>query len=103
MTVDTQNRRDHGFTIGLLAGTALGAGLAMWLAPRMAGEIRNRFTDSARALNDRVSAGYQEASARVRETVDDLTQRGRDVRDDMADAVARGAHEVERRANDIKA
>jgi hypothetical protein len=38
----------------------------------------------------------------VRETVEDLTQRGREVRDDVADAVGRGAHAVERMAATVK-
>ena len=102
MTAETQVRRDHGFIIGFLTGTAIGAGLAMWFAPRMAGEIRDRLADSASALNDRAVEGYRAASTTVRETVDDLTGRSRDVRNDVADAVARGAHEVERMATSVK-
>jgi gas vesicle protein len=83
--MDTQTRepRDHGFLIGLLAGTCVGAGLAMWMAPRLAAEARERVTGSARKLGERAS-----------QTVGDLTR----VRDDVAGAVARGAHEVERQA-----
>ena len=76
MTVQTQERRSHGFAIGLLTGTFVGAGLAMWLAPRMAAELRDRMTESAKGLG----------------------RQAQDVRDDVADAVARGAHEVERYA-----
>jgi gas vesicle protein len=101
MTPDTQNRRDHGFLIGLMTGTVVGAGLAIWLAPRVAG-LRQRVTDSARELSNRASEGYQQVSARVDEAVDDLTKKGQSVRDDMADAVVRGAHEVERIATAAK-
>jgi hypothetical protein len=52
--------------IGLFAGTAIGASLAMLLGPRI------------------VSG------------VGDLTRKGRAVRDDMAGAVADSAHKVER-------
>jgi gas vesicle protein len=102
MTAETQVRRDHGFIIGFLTGTVVGAGLAMWFAPRMAGEIRDRITDSASALNDRAVEGYQAAATAVRETVDDFTQRGRGVRDEVAAAVGRGAHEIERMAASVK-
>jgi len=68
---------DYRIVLGLFTGAFVGAGLAMWLAPRG-------------------SERYQQASARVGRTVEDLAQRGRDVRDDIAGAVARGAHEVER-------
>jgi gas vesicle protein len=74
MTEQIQKRRDYGFAIGLMAGTFVGAGLAMWLAPKAAAELRSR----------------------VGEAVDELTEKGQGVRDDVADVVARGAHEVER-------
>jgi gas vesicle protein len=98
MNAQTQEHRDHSFVIGLLTGTVIGAGLAMWFAPRSASELRKRVTDSARNLGERVSEQYEQASTRVGEAVDELTRKGQDVRDDVADAVARGAHEVERYA-----
>jgi len=102
MTTDTQNRRDYSFLIGLLTGTFVGAGLAIWLAPRAASELRQRVTDSARALSNRASERYQQVSTRVGEAVDDLTKKGQSVRDDVANAVVRGAHEVERVATAAK-
>ena len=102
MNAHTQEHRDYGFVIGLLTGTFVGAGLAMWLAPRSASELRRRMTDSARSLGTRASEQCQQASTRVGEAVDELTRRGQDVRDDVADAVARGAHEVERGAHEVE-
>jgi gas vesicle protein len=87
MTEQIQKRRDYGFAIGLMAGTFVGAGLAMWLAPKAAAELRDRVTDSARTFGNRVG-----------ETVDEFKRKGQGVRDDVADVVARGAHEVERHA-----
>jgi gas vesicle protein len=98
MSECTQERPDHRFAIGLLTGTFVGAGLAIWLAPRLASELRERVTDSARNLGRRATEQYQQASTRVGEAVDELTKKGQDVRDDVADVVARGAHEVERYA-----
>ena len=103
MNTDTQHSRDYGFVIGLATGTCIGAGLAMWLAPRMVAELRQCATDSARRLGERMSDGYEQASARVVESVDELTKRGQAVRNDVADAVVRGAREVERAATAIKA
>jgi gas vesicle protein len=97
-----QEHRDYGFVIGLLTGTFVGAGLAMWCAPRLASELRQRMTDSARSLGQRASEQYQQASARVGEAVDELTRKGQGVRDDVADRVARGAHEVEHYATAAK-
>jgi gas vesicle protein len=102
MNAHTQEHRDYGFVIGMLAGTFVGAGLMMWLAPRMASELRRQMSDSARSLGKRASEGYQQASSRVGEAVDELTRKGQDVRDDVADRVARGAREVERYATAAK-
>jgi gas vesicle protein len=98
MTVQTQQRRSPGFAIGLLTGTFVGAGLAMWLAPRLASELRQRMTESAKGLGVQASEQFEQASSRVGEAVSELTRKGQDVRDEVADAVARGAHEVERYA-----
>ncbi|MEQ1573926.1 MAG: YtxH domain-containing protein [Vicinamibacterales bacterium] len=104
MNVQTQEHRhrDFGFVIGLATGTLVGAGLAMWLAPRSAAELRERLTDSAKGLGQRASERYQQAGARVGEAVDELARAGQGVRNDVADAVARGAHEVERFATAAK-
>ena len=102
MNAHTQEHRDYGFMIGLLAGTFVGAGLAMWLVPRAASELRHRIRGSARSLGQRASDQYQKASARAGEALDEITRKGQGVRDDVADAVARGAHEVERFATAAK-
>ena len=102
MNAHTQEHRDYGFVTGLLTGTFVGAGLMIWLAPRMASELRQGMTDSARSLGKRASEQYQQANTRVGEAVDELTRKGQDVLDDVADAVARGAHEVERYATAAK-
>ena len=102
MSAHTREHRDYGFVIGLLTGTFVGAGLAMWLAPRSVWKLRQRITDSAKSLAKRASERYQQANTRVGEAVDELTQKGEGVRDDIAEAVARGAHEVERSATAVK-
>ncbi len=92
MNAHAQENRNYGFVLGLLAGSFVGAGLMMWLAPRTASELRRRLTDSARSLGERASEQYQQAT----------TRKGQDVRDGVAEAVARGAHEVERYATAAK-
>jgi gas vesicle protein len=44
--------------MGLFTGTFVGAGLAMWLVPRLASEVRQRMTDSARSLGEHASEQY---------------------------------------------
>jgi gas vesicle protein len=94
MNAHTQESRHYGFAIGLLTGTAAGAGLMMWLAPRTASELRQRMTDSAKSLGRQASRQYQQAGRRIGEAVTELTRKGQDVRDGASEAVARGAHEV---------
>ena len=96
MDTQTQGHRDYGFVIGLMTGAFVGAGLALWLAPRGASEFRERMTDSARNLGERASERFQQVNARVGEAVDELTRAGQGVRDEVAGVVARSAREVER-------
>jgi len=96
MEANSQQSHGLGFVFGLMAGTVVGAGLTLLLAPRSASELRDRATNAARALGKRAADGYDEASGRVGNAVDKLARKGNRVRDDVADSVVRGAHEVER-------
>ena len=91
----TWTHRDDGFVIGLLTGACVGAGLAIWLAPRLASVLRQRVFDSARNLGQRAAEQYQHVGTHVGEAVDKLVRRAQGGRDDVADAVACEAHDVE--------
>ena len=99
---DRTGRRDYGFAIGLLTGTFVGAGLALWCAPRLAAELRERVTGSARDLGQSVSDRYDQVTMRAANVATEVTRQAQDVRDGVADAVAHGAHEVERFAKATK-
>lgn len=96
-----QESSDYKFVLGVMAGSLLGAGLAMWFAPR-GSEIRQQLTGAATRVGERASEQFQDVSARVGEAVDELAQKGREVRDGLAASVARGAHDVERRATAVR-
>ena len=96
MSADTQERRNYGFAIGMLAGAFVGAGVALWLAPRASSELRERMAESARSLGKQASNRYQQAGKRVAETVDRLARQAQDAGDEVASAVGRGAREVDR-------
>lgn len=105
-----ENNTNHGgvFLMGLITGAAVGAGLAIYFAPRLALELRQRATDSAADLRDAASERLQAVATSVANVVDrvtdaaaDVTRRGQAVRDDVADAVGRGAHEVGRGARGV--
>ncbi|MEO8678245.1 MAG: YtxH domain-containing protein [Vicinamibacterales bacterium] len=102
MSDNMQEQRSYGFIVGLLTGTLIGAGLALWLTPNSAAELRGRATDAAKGLGKRATDRYQQASARVGDKVEDITRRANDVRDEVASSVARGAREVERLATAAK-
>jgi len=73
-TRHTRHRRQYGFAIGLAAGSLVGAGLTIWLGPRLASDLRDRITESARDIRTRASEHYEHASARVGDAVDALTR-----------------------------
>jgi len=102
MNAPTDRARDSSFGLGLLIGACVGAGLVLWLAPRTAAEIRERGTDSAERLRQRASKQYRQAGVRVGKAVDELTRTGQGIRDEVAEAVAHGAHVVERVATAAK-
>jgi gas vesicle protein len=79
MDPEIQKPRNHRFSIGLVTGAVVGVGLAMWLGP-----------------------GVTRSTRRIGRALNKLASQGQDVRDDMADAVARGAHQVERYATAAK-
>ena len=98
-----QKNRDYGFAIGLLTGAAVGVALAAWFVPRLAEELRERVAGSAKkSAQEGLDHQDQQATTRVGEAVDDLARKGQAIGDEVAGAVARGAHEVERRATAAK-
>ena len=93
--------RNYRFLAGLAMGGVVGAGLAIWLAPRAAG-IKARAADSAKILGDAVSERYRGARLRVTDTVDGLSRKGQGLRDNACDTVVRAAQEVESGAREVQ-
>jgi gas vesicle protein len=94
MNTQQQNDGNNSLLIGLIAGVVIGAALAIAFAPRIT-EVRRRLMASATDLSQAASQRYQEVSTRVAGVVDGVAARGQTVRDDVADAVGRGARQVE--------
>jgi gas vesicle protein len=67
-----QSHPPYGVAIGLATGMIVGAGLAIWLAPRLGSELRQRITDSAKGIGQRASNHYAQASNRFGEAVEAL-------------------------------
>ena len=94
MDSQPRNGGNNGLLIGLIAGGVIGAGLAIVFAPRIA-ELRQRLMASATDLSQAASQRYRVVSTRVAGVVDEVTARGQTVRDEVADAVGRGARQIE--------
>jgi len=102
MESNSQQSTGFGLLFGFVAGTVVGAGLALWLTPGAASELRDRVAGTAEELGKRVADGYDVARGRVGTAVEDLTRNGNRVRDGVAESMVRGAHEVARIARAAK-
>lgn len=102
MITREESGRGNLFLVGLMAGTAIGAGLALAFAPRSGSELRERLTGSATDLGEAASRGYQRVSTRIADAVENVTERAQAVRADVADAIGSGLREVEQPAEAAK-
>lgn len=103
MNANPENRGNpSSFVLGMLAGSVVGAAVALWLAPRAGEEIRQSIADAASEARDRATGRYNEVSSRIGGAARVVTRKARDVRDELADAVVVGANEVARRAASTK-
>jgi gas vesicle protein len=79
----------NGFVMGLIAGTVLGAGLGMLLAPKAGSELRGAIGDQARNFGNKASEQYRRAS----ESASGWAEKGREFVNQARDAVSRSAEE----------
>jgi gas vesicle protein len=89
------------FLFGLVTGSAVGAALAIACAPRVA-DLRRRVSATADDFSDAAVRRYEDVTARVADAVNTVTVKGQAVRDDVAEAVAGGARQVEQFAMSAK-
>ena len=92
----------HGFILGLMVGGIAGAGAAILFAPRPGAELRQRVVATATGMGDAATERYQQVTTRGSKMMAEFTNRADAVRDDVADAVSRGAQKVDRFAMDSK-
>jgi gas vesicle protein len=98
MDTPTQGTRQYGFGTGICLGALVGASLVVWLAPRVAEDVRRRATRAARQVAHKATDTYRQASDRIGSSVDELAGKAQRVRNDVADAVVLGAQAVEQYA-----
>jgi gas vesicle protein len=92
---DTYERYDtegngSGFIMGLLAGTVIGAGLGMLLAPKSGSDLRGQIGEQARNFSTKASEQYRRAS----EKAGDWAERGREMMHQARNAMHRTAEEA---------
>ena len=97
-------------TIGVIAGAAIGAGLALLFAPRAGAETRRQLHDYSRRRMDRMnSAGArlraqgQDLVSRGRRAASRLSERGRDLAGRGRDYAERGRELADRAAGHLQA
>jgi gas vesicle protein len=84
--------------MGLATGTLVGAAVALWFNPRIVSTFQRQWRESSAALGTLAAEQYARTEARVGAATAELTKTAQNVRDEVAGAVAHGAHEVERLA-----
>ena len=99
MSHDDANGRNSGatFLIGFIAGSMLGAGLALLFAPKPGDETRREVAERAQRVKDKAREGLGSASDRVAQ----FTERGKAIYQTAAEKVVvrfPGGHVVERAA-----
>jgi gas vesicle protein len=87
------NRGGGGFVMGLLTGTALGAGLGMLFAPKAGAELRGQLFEQAGTLPSTATEGYREATEIAGET-------GKSLLGVAREAVKNGTDEAQRNVRD---
>lgn len=63
--------RAFNFLSGLICGAAIGAGVALLMAPNSGKKTRKRLTRGAEDLKDRATDGWEELADDVRDRVDE--------------------------------
>ncbi len=110
MSYDDLDDRHGGasFLLGFIAGSVLGAGLALLLAPRSGEELRREVAEHADRLSKRAASEYEAASERVTHLAErgkvayrtaadkarKFAERGREELHDLAEQAHDAAEEV---------
>jgi gas vesicle protein len=94
MYTTSEQSSSSSFTLGLLAGAALGAGLAILYAPRVGSEVRGQL----RQMGHDAMASLGDVGRSLRETGERLAERGKEA---ASSAVKEGERAFERAANDV--
>jgi len=97
----TNDHSGSSFTLGLIAGAAIGAGLAILYAPKVGSEVRGQL----RRMGQDAMSSLGEMGRSLRQNTERLADRGKDAISDVAREgermFDRATSEVSRQASDI--
>lgn len=96
------------FVMGLLTGTALGAGLGLLFAPKAGSKLRKQLSTQADALGKQAQEGYREATETAdrwvekgKETAGEWAEKSRETAGEWAEKGKEAAGELAERGKDI--
>src|SRR5688572_4323256 len=97
----TNDHSGSAFTLGLLAGAAIGAGLAILYAPKVGSEVRGQL----RQMSKEAMSSLGEMGRSLRQGTERLAERGKDAMTEVAKEgermFDRATNEASRMANDV--
>ena len=89
---DGQNASQHstpGWVVGLIAGAALGGGLALLFAPRQGMQTRQQLAERGQQASRQLRSAYDSVAGTARRSARRLSEQAHDWREQVGDAVAR--------------
>src|SRR5262245_34187187 len=99
---DNESGGGGSFVIGLLAGTAIGAGLGMLFAPKSASELRGQLSEQTKNTANAAWENHRRPSETGAEWAEKGRQTGREMYNKAREAVAKGTEEAERYVRETK-
>jgi gas vesicle protein len=94
------DRHSSSFTMGLMTGAILGAGLAMLFAPKRGSELRTELSERANAMAAKTSDTYRRASGAASAWMERGRTAGEQAYEKAREAVNRGTEEAQRYVRD---
>jgi gas vesicle protein len=91
------------FLLGILAGAAVGAGLAILFAPQSGEESRDDIRHAGETLRDKTTESYEDARATVEEWIAQARAKVEDTRQRLDEAVEAGRLAAERKRAELDA
>lgn len=91
------------FLVGLLAGAAVGAGMAILFAPQSGADSRDDIRRAGESLRDRTTETYEDAREAVEEWIAQAREKVEETRHRLDEAVEAGRLAAERKHAELEA